>query len=105
MIRTLKGGYVNPTYIESFFLLRDATRKIGNKLVKGCYVKCKTVSGDEISLFFGTEEQAQQKIREYAEEVKRAGVAELLCSIRDEIAGLTEVTDPAFSRPRVNPYA
>ncbi len=103
MIRTLRGGYVNPSYIESLFLLRDATRQIKGRIVKGCYVKCRTISGDEISLFFGTEEQAQQKLREYAEEVRRAGVSELLRSIRDEIAGLVEVTDPAYSRPRVNP--
>ncbi len=102
MFVTLRGNYVNPLYVESLYVKRG-TKVVDGRPTWGWYVRCRTASGDDWPLFFGTEGEAKEKLKEYAEKVRRAGVSELLRSIRDEIAGLVEVTDPAYSRPRVNP--
>ena len=73
MFTSLGGAVVNPLYIESLYI-RDGIRKVGRtKFVNGWYVKCRTASGDEWSLgFFLSKEEAQEKLKEYAKEVRNA---------------------------------
>lgn len=78
MFTTLRGNYVNPLYVESLFI-RDGIRQVNRtKFASGWYVKCRTASGDEWSLYFtSSKEEAQEKLKEYAEEVRNATLSKV----------------------------
>ena len=73
MFTTLNGNYVNPLYVESLYIKRS-TKVVDGRPTWGWYVRCRTASGDDWPLFFGTEDEAREKLKEYAEEVRNAAL-------------------------------